>query len=172
MRKKTLNSIFIVALISIFTFSGVIITTEAARPQIPFYIVCEIDMDSIVIDDKSMGDRLFYTIAYTCNITDSDLGAYTDGHEVIGGNLTLDSIVTGNRKSGDARSTSVLRIISADGTLLEKGRMIATYENYFGDPNNIVTKITFFGNGYVMFRGTMEGVGASTTMILEGHHFG
>ena len=171
MRKKTLNSIFIVALISIFTFSGVIITTEAARPQIPFYIVCEIDMGSVVIDDKSMGDMLFYTIAYTCNIMDSDLGAYTDGHEVIGGNLTLDSIVTGNRKSGDARSTSVLRIISADGTLLEKGRMIATYENYW-IPNEILTKATFFGNGYVMFRGTGEGIGAATTMRLEGYHFG
>ena len=171
MKKKTLNSIFIVTLISIFAFSGTMMTVRAPRPQIPFYILCEADMGSIVIDDRSMGDRLFYTIAYTCNITDSDLGAYTDGHEVIGGNLTLDSIVTGNRKSGDARSTSVLRIISADGTLLEKGRMIATYENYW-DPPNIVTKCTFFGNGYVMFRGAMEGVGSSTTMNLTGHHYG
>jgi len=171
MKSKILNSILLAVFVSVFAFSGAIMTVRAHPPQIPFYIACELDMDSIVIDDKSMGDRLFYTIAYTWNITDSDLGAYTDGHEVIGGNLTLDSIVTGNRKRGDARSTSVLRIISVDGTLLEEGRMIATYENYW-DPNNIVTKCMFFGKGYVTFRGAMEGVGASTTMILEGHHFG
>ena len=171
MKSKILNSILLAVFVSVFAFSGAIMTVRAHPPQIPFYIECEADMGSIVIDDKSMGDRLFYTIAQTWNITDSDLGTYTDDHKVIGGNLTLDSIVTGNRKTGDARSTSVLRIISADGTLLEKGRMIATYENYW-DPNEIVTKCMFFGNGYVMFRGAMEGVGSSTTMNLTGHHYG
>jgi len=170
MKSKTINCILLTVFVCAFAFPGIIMTVRARPPQIPFSIECELDFYQI-IDDRSSGDMLFYTIAQTWKITDSDLGPYTGSHAVIGGILTLDSIVTGNRKIGDARSTSVLRIISADGTLLEKGRMMATYENYWA-PDNIFTKAMYFGNGYVRFRGTTEGGGASTTMTLVGHHYG
>ena len=162
MRKKTLNSIFIVALISIFTFSGVIISAKAGRPY-DFYIEGYIDWDHTTIE-YTYNDRFgIYEVAMTWIITSSDL--VEDFEE---GNMTFNSVRYVHYIRGDiAVVRGDLGINLNDGTVVINGYIHATM-TLFSDPDDVHTVGRFSGRGDVNIRGTTEALGISEELYLEG----
>ena len=167
MNKKTLYLLLIVTLISISIIPGMIITTQAARPQ-EFFIEAQ-DPETIPPEPGKIetDQKVIYdTFTIIWDITDSDL--LIPGYNIEEATITqVTERYVHYKKSDVAYYFSTFEIRSDDDTLLISGKLNLIMRIY-SDPINVQTTAMFMGSGYVHIVGRQKAIGHSMVMRLEG----
>ena len=167
--KRTIKKILllVVTLISISIIPGMMITTQAARPE-EFFIVAENPISIPPIPGTTVTNQkeIWDTFTLTWEITDSNVEI--DGYEIISGIIT--QVTTSYVlfiKSDVAYYYSTFEIRSTDDTLLTSGNLNLIMRDY-SDYENVQTTCHFMGRGLMNIVGTQKAIGHSMVMRLEG----